>query len=105
MIRDEHRCVRCGKPLTAGWPGYSCHHRQSKSVGPDTLDNRIMLCGSGTNPACHAYVHAHPAEARANGWIVSKYAPDPAAVACLHYRRGWVRYSAAGDVEHAPAPA
>jgi hypothetical protein len=72
MGRDNRHCVMCGRVLSAGWPGYSCHHRQTRAVGPDTLDNRIMLCGSGTT-GCHGYVHGHPAESRDNGWIVSRH--------------------------------
>lgn len=99
MERDGHHCVRCGAWLTTNWPSYSCHHRQSKSVGPDTLDNRIMLCGTGST-GCHAWVHQHPAESRANGWIVSKYVnPDTLSeVPCKHYQLGWVTYDSGGYV-------
>lgn len=95
--RDEGRCVRCGAALSASWPGYSHHHRQSRSVGPDRPDNLIMLCGSGTT-GCHGYIHGHPAEARANGWIISKYVEDEdlADVPCTHHQLGQVTYDATG---------
>lgn len=99
MERDGGRCVRCGAVLTTNWPSYSCHHRQSRSVGPDTLDNRIMLCGTGTT-GCHSYVHAHPAEARANGWIISKYveAGELENVPCTHFEMGQVTYNTRGEI-------
>jgi hypothetical protein len=112
MERDQGRCFRCGAPLTAGWPGYSCHHRQSRSVGPDTLDNRIMLCGSGTSPHCHQYVHAHPAESRDNGWIVSRHlrSDQISGVPVKHWQLGWVYLTETGeqfladDTELRPGP-
>lgn len=104
MERDDYRCFRCGVPLANVWAGYSCHHRQSRSVGPDTPDNLIMLCGSGSSPHCHFYVHQHPAESRDKGWIISKYIdrdsiPD---IPAYHYRLGMVTLSPDGEV-HAPA--
>jgi hypothetical protein len=104
MARDNYRCVRCGHYLSGVWPGYSCHHRQSRSVGPDTLDNRIMLCGSGTT-GCHGYVHAHPVEARDKGWIVSRHVKrdEITAVAVEHHQLGLVRYDANGGYELVPA--
>lgn len=65
--RDRYSCVRCGKPLnvTAG----SRHHRQRRAVGLHRVENLVLLCGSGTT-GCHGWVHAHPKDARAAGWIV-----------------------------------
>jgi hypothetical protein len=65
--RDRYCCVRCGKSLhvTSG----SRHHRQRRAPGLDYISNLILLCGSGTT-GCHGWVHAHPEEARAAGWIV-----------------------------------
>lgn len=99
MERDHGRCVRCGAPLATGWPGYSCHHRQSRSVGPDTLENRIMLCGSGTT-GCHGWVHAHPKISRDEGWIISKYTKEAELpqVPCRHHQLGLVFYNRAGEV-------
>lgn len=65
--RDRYACVRCGQPLNVT-PG-SRHHRQRRAIGGHTLANIVLLCGSGTT-GCHGWVHAHPREARAAGWIV-----------------------------------
>jgi hypothetical protein len=100
MERDGHRCVRCGVLLANVWAGYSCHHRQSKSVGPDSLENRIMLCGSGSSPHCHQYVHAHPKEAREAGWIISKYIERDGLpkMPCRHFILGTVFYDREGGI-------
>lgn len=104
--RDGGRCVRCGKPVHDFWPGFSCHHRQSRSVGPDTLENRITLCGSGTT-GCHQYVHANPAESREKGWIISRFlkADELASTECWHHELGWVCFGADGSVNPWPPPA
>jgi|SRR6478735_2562965 len=79
-------CVRCGAP------GGNFHHRRSRSVR-DALThspgNAVILCGSGTT-LCHGWVHAHPAEARGSGWIVSRFIADPATEPVWTIRHGWV---------------
>lgn len=67
--REMSCCLRCGKLQRAG-SFSSLHHRQSRRVGPDSVPNLVLLCGSGSN-GCHGYVHTHPAEAQAEGYIVS----------------------------------
>src|SRR4051812_16844247 len=72
------RCERCGR-LLDGWDGVSYHHRRVKGMGgdsrPDTNEaaNILLLCGSGTT-GCHGWAHRATAEARAQGWLVSRYA-------------------------------
>ena len=67
VARDKSRCVRCAGPCLPGeW-----HHRRTRNVRDDDThlpSNGILLC-----PGCHRWVHAHPFEARAEGWIVSRY--------------------------------
>lgn len=71
LERDEGRCFRCGQAAREGFR--NCHHRQLKGGGgPDTAENRITLCGSGTM-GCHGHVHQHRAEAGLNGWIISRH--------------------------------
>lgn len=104
MEREEHRCFRCGAPLRDGWPGYSHHHRQTRRFGPDTPDNVIGTCGSGTT-GCHGWIHAHPKESRDNGWIVSKYisADQIPSVPVRHWRLGLVLLTADGGMEQVAA--
>jgi hypothetical protein len=95
LERDEGKCFRCGTALTS-W--HSCHHRRLRSGGgTTTLDNLIMLCGSGTT-GCHGWVHKHAQEARSNGWIVSRYGTGPADVPARHWQWGLVYLTEDGSV-------
>jgi hypothetical protein len=67
--RSRARCEVCGHRLLAR---VERHHRQRRAVGGDRLANLLYL-----HSDCHAWLHAHPVEARAGGWIVSAYG-DPA---------------------------
>ena len=90
--RDAYTCVRCGNPADAAWDGHSIHHRRLRShpwPGLHEPANLITLCGSGTT-GCHGHVHAHPKEARENGWIVSAHQDRPETVPVLTARHGWV---------------
>lgn len=66
--RASGLCERCGAP------GHHWHHRRSRSVR-DALThspaNGVLLCSFD-----HAYVHAKPAQAKEEGFIVSRY-QDP----------------------------
>lgn len=73
------------------------HHRQRRREGNHTPANALHLCR-----AHHSWVHAHPAQARASGWIVS-FAADPAVEpAVVRGRLVWLtddgRYVDAGQV-------
>jgi 5-methylcytosine-specific restriction protein A len=91
-IRDQGRCARCGAPCDGQW-----HHRRSRSVR-DLLThspaNGLHLCAT-----CHGWVHAHPFEARASGWIVSRYA-DPANEPVQHALYGEVYLTKEGGFTH-----
>lgn len=71
--RDIPWCVRCGVDTQA--TGGSRHHRIPRGMGGTsnpavhTVANIILLCGTGTTK-CHGWVHAHPLEAKDNGWSV-----------------------------------
>jgi hypothetical protein len=80
--RDRNQCARC-----AG-RGTQWHHRRSRSVRDQHTHctcNGIWLCRT-----CHEWVHAHPFEARAKGWIVSRHS-IPAEMQMEHGLYGWVR--------------
>ena len=64
--------------------------------------NGINLCGSGTT-GCHGWVHSHPFEARAMGWIVSRYAV-PHETPVYAAQHGWVLLGCGGDTSPASDP-
>lgn len=87
MRRDRYRCVRCGKPLDSTMA--SLHHRRLRShpfEGLHNPSNLIWLCGSGTT-GCHGWVHAHPAEAETDGYIVHAW-DDPKTVPVTYHGLG-----------------
>ena len=51
--------------------GFHTHHRQLRRSGDERPVNKLYI---GTE--LHTWIHAHPAEARKLGWIVSQY-EDP----------------------------
>jgi hypothetical protein len=74
LVRDESRCVRCGRYFP---DGLNLHHRQLRSQGgKNVASNLIAACGSGTT-GCHGFIHGHPKIAIEAGWIVPSWA-DPA---------------------------
>lgn len=74
--RDAWCCVRCGL-FVMGQP-HNVHHRWRRSqLGPDSPENLILLCGSGS-AGCHGYVHGHVTDAGTHGWLL-KSGSDPAA--------------------------
>lgn len=80
------------------WENGSRHHRKLRSRGgADAADNLVLMCGSGTT-GCHGWAHAHPADATALGFIVSRW-DDPATVPILHALYGWVLLLTDGTAE------
>lgn len=48
------------------------HHILPRSAqGADVASNYLHV-----DAACHQWIHAHPEEARAQGWIISRYPGD-----------------------------
>lgn len=66
--REGQCCARCGQYVEGG----SRHHRQLRRHGDHSAANIVLLCGSGTT-GCHGWVHAHPAESYALGWLVHSW--------------------------------
>lgn len=71
------------------------HHRRLRSQGGEhTVENLIHICSP-----CHAWLHAHPAIAYTNGWLV-KGVKDPAEVP-VKRRGGLTLLTPSGDFEAA----
>lgn len=68
LVRCGYLCEKCGHPLGNN---LERHHRQRREVGGDRLSNLLAL-----HSTCHQYITEHPAEAQANGWVVSTHGPD-----------------------------
>lgn len=85
--RDRDQCARCtGR-------GSEWHHRRSRSVRDEHRHcacNGVWLCHT-----CHAWVHAHPFDARALGLIVSRHSV-PTEKQMEHALFGWVRLTCDG---------
>lgn len=93
--RDRRQCLRCGGT------GTELQHRVRRREGGHHLWNLVTMCGE-----CHrGWAHANPAAARAQGWIVSVYEPEPWTVPLLTFWGEWVTLSADGLMEKAQAPA
>ncbi len=84
--RDGQDCRRCGRSVL-NYPS-SLHHRQPKGMGGgsrdryDRVENLVLVCGTGSTPDCHFYIHNHPAESYQCGWLVRR-GKDPAEVPLL----------------------
>lgn len=76
---------------------------QSPKTTLHNVENLVDMCGTGTT-GCHGYVHAHPAESYANGWLV-RSTTDPADAPIRTYRGwmiltpdgGWRKYTKGAD--------
>jgi hypothetical protein len=56
------------------------HHRRLRGQGGDnSMANLLNVCAAAVDAGCHAYIHAHPEESYANGWLVHAWA-DPEAI-------------------------
>lgn len=95
--RDIRRCARCGTPTLEGhW-----HHRRSKSIRDECVHESCN--GVWLDAACHAWVHAHPFEARELGFIVSRYKiphEEPMKSAVF----GWIQPTHGGEFTPANEP-
>lgn len=84
-VRDRLKCCRCGTPTRHGqW-----HHRRGRRVKDDHTHctcNGVWLCDP-----CHDWVHEHPFESRALGFIVLRSEPYPFEVPIHAAQHGLVR--------------
>ena len=87
VLERDGGCLRCGHTVE-GRP-YSLHHRRGRRPLPGMPDphvpeNLVTLCGHGSGPGCPWWVHQHPAESYADGWMVYRSGcEDPAVVPVL----------------------
>jgi hypothetical protein len=86
ITRRDRCCQRCGATS-----GLHKHHRRGKGKGGSSRRphahcacNGILACA-----LCHIWVHAHPRQAEAEGFIVSQSVDEPGTV-------GVMRHAAAG---------
>lgn len=108
--RERHRCIVCDRYLRAGeWPGMSHHHRKRRSQtygDPErhAASNIVTVCGMDNSTGCHGWIHRHPIEARALGYLLRSYDPAPSTVPVYSCRRGWILLDADGQWTHCPPP-
>jgi hypothetical protein len=81
--RAMGRCERCGGP------GSQWHHRRGRSV--KDLHRHCPCNGVWLCPTCHTWAHAHPEEAREEGFIVSRAESSPGRWGLAHYQGRFVR--------------
>lgn len=75
--RDGGHCLRCGAA------GTQVHHRRRRGVRDGHqhgYENCVSLCH-----VCHAWVHAHPIDARDAGLIVSMHELDVQTIVLMSY--------------------
>lgn len=82
MDRAQGRCEAAVPGVCTRQHPSEAHHRQLRSGGGKNLAENL----AGVCHLCHGYFHRNPAEARENGWIVSKFVTDPGRVPMV--RRG-----------------
>lgn len=91
VVHDRDQvCFRCGIGNAT-----DVHHRLRRREGGHGLENLILLCR-----ACHAWVHAHPEEARDAGLIVS-VAAQPEKIPARRWDGAWVLLDERGRYEFA----
>lgn len=98
MARSGGYCERCYRHC----PNYGeYHHRRNRGMGgtkdvrAGQVSNALFLC-----PSCHRWVTDHKREAMQFGFVVSNFAPDPAAVPVFRYRQ-WVLLTDDGGISPA----
>lgn len=77
VVDRDRVCQRCGLN------GAHVHHRRSRSIRDEHTHcpcNMLYLCFS-----CHGWAHAHPAEARLKGYILSRWTPHPQTIGVDSY--------------------
>ena len=108
--RERHRCIVCDRYLRAGdWPGVSHHHRKRRSqtygdAERHAASNIVTVCGVDNSTGCHGWIHRHPEQARALGYLLKSYDPEPSQVPVYSCRRGWILLDTDGQWHSCPPP-
>lgn len=108
--RENNRCIVCDRYLRNGeWPGSSHHHRKRRSQtygDPErhAPSNVIDVCGTDNSTGCHGWIHQHPEQARALGYLLKSYDPEPSQVPVYSCRRGWILLDTDGQWHSCPPP-
>lgn len=81
LIRDDGRCVVCGRVLVGerGWD-WSVHHRRGRDGKADShsMPNLILVCGGDNQAGCHGRIHQQRSWAEPNGfWLSRVRSADP----------------------------
>lgn len=63
-------------PIDEDGRAFNIHHRQARPVGPNTMENLLHLCGSGTT-GCHGWIEGNVTKAREMGLLIKKSSPPP----------------------------
>lgn len=92
--RDGNRCVKCGRPVARDED--SLHHRLPRGRGgPNTVENLIVLCGTGTTRH-HGWVEKNRTASYRLGYLVES-GIDPADVPVAVAGIGWMYASPDGQ--------
>lgn len=91
--RDGGQCCRCGGP------GSDLHHRQRRREAGHAVGIIVTLCRTD-----HAWVHAHPENAKAVGYIIPPWEEDACAVPMKTFS-GWVTFDNEGGAKFIDQPA
>lgn len=68
--RAQQVC-EAGSPWCEGRPTQVHHIARRAGAGAHALDNLLAVCGMGNTSGCHGWIHQHPDEAKARGWLRS----------------------------------
>ena len=80
--RADWRCeVQIPQACGTGIRAMAIHHRKLRRAKDHSVPNLLLLC-----KGCHDFIHAHPAQSYANGWLVHSY-EDPTLIEVKSYRR------------------
>lgn len=90
--RQNRQCARCGNL------GNEIHHRMRRREGGHAYENLVGLCSED-----HRWVHKHPKQAAADGFIIPISVDDISAVPIKTFV-GWLLFDAEGNTTFTTEP-